>query len=356
MSYLPETGWQRILMLFFYFSLAFFLFHIAITRFLWCLLPLIFGYLTAVAVKKPVNRLNRTLHIPTRIAALLVLLTVMIFGIAVCLLIGSRIIKEMHTLYDFLSENGKELFRTMQKTAEKWLSFLKFGNLSTKVFSSGSEKLLSLLSDVIAKVTSFVPKFFIGMIILLFSAYYFTVDSQTISNYLLNPLGTRGKNTLRALRAEFLTTLICFLRAYSILFMLTYAQLAFLLTVFGFPFAFSTALLIALVDILPIFGSGSVLIPWSVISFIQHNSAQGMSLLIIYIIIFIIRQIAEPRLIGKLLGLHPLASLLSMFLGLAAYGVIGMFALPLIIIIAKGMQKRHQSTLLGENEIKTRLL
>ena len=355
MSYLPETGWQRVLMLFFYFTLAFLFLHLILTRFLWCVLPLIFGYLTAVAVKKPVDRLHRTLHLPHRIATLLVLLLVVLFGIAVCLLIGSRTVKELHSLYDFLAENGKDILLSITQKTQKWRTFFDFGALSDRMLQSGGEKLLSLLSNLLASVTAFIPKFFIGTILLLFSAYYFTVDMESISLFLLNPLGARGKNTLRALRAEFLTTLIRFLRAYSILFLMTYAVLAFLLTVCGFPFAFSTALLIAFVDALPILGSGTVLIPWSIVLFVQHRPTQGLCLLVIYILLLILRQIAEPRLLGKMLGLHPLATLLTMFLGLAAYGVIGMLVLPLVVIIAKGMYKRRQNALPHENGRKRHL-
>ncbi len=352
MSYLPEIGWQRILVLFFYITLAFFAVHIAITRFLWCIAPLIFGYLIAVAIQKPVNRLHYTLHVPQRLATLLVLFTVVIFGIAVCLLIGSRITTELHNLYAFLSENGKEIFLSLQEKAENFLSIFDFGNSSGKLFTAGGEKLLSILSGIIGKITTFLPKFFIGIVILLFSAYYFTVDMTNISSYLLTPLGKRGKNTLRALRAEFLTTLIRFLRAYFLLFIMTYAVIAFLLTIFGFSFAFSTALLIAFIDILPILGSGSVLIPWSILSFVRHRPDQGIYLIIIYVFLFFLRQITEPRLVGRMLGLHPLASLLVIFLGLAAYGVSGMIILPLLLIVGKGMYKRHQNAQMHENEIK----
>ncbi|HCG35235.1 MAG TPA: sporulation integral membrane protein YtvI [Clostridiales bacterium] len=357
MSYLPETGWQRVLVLFAYVVITFLILHIAITCFLWCLIPLMLGYLTAVAVRKPVQRLYKKLHIPRRVSAIIILVLVLLFGISVTVLVGSRIVEELRGLYVYLIDNRESILKAITEKGEKLKAILPLGDYwntaGNNLLITGGQKLLGFLSDIVGSVTALLPKILIGLIILLFAAYYFTVDMSVISGFFTTPLGEKGKNTLRAFRAEFINTLVGFIRAYLILFFMTFAILAFSLTICGFSYAFSVAFLIAFVDLLPILGSGSVLVPWSIVMFLQKNPGRGIALLAIYLILTIIRQMAEPRLLGKMLGLHPLATLLTLFLGLAAYGVPGMFLLPVLTIVAKGMWRRHQESSERENMEKT---
>lgn len=352
MSYLPETLWQRILVLAAYAILILLLLHLAITCFLWCLVPLLFGYLTAIAIEKPIFRLRKHLCLPKSIATLIILVLVVLFGVALFLLIGSQLVGEIRTLYTFLTENGEAFIDALSarlSALRRLLPFSQTAGAGSDLLAVLGEKLVSLLSGFLTSIGLFLPKFFIGLLILLFSAYYFSVDMPAISAFLTTPLGESGKTTLRELRAEFISTLVGFIRAYLMLFFMTYAILAFSLSVCGFSFAFSIALLIAFVDLLPILGSGSVLIPWSVVLFLQHEPQKAICLIVIYVILTVIRQIAEPRLIGKMLGLHPLATLLTLFFGLAAYGIAGMFLLPILTIVARGMYKRHSTPDKAEN-------
>ena len=95
------------------------------------------------------------------------------------------------------------------------------------------------------------------------------------------------------------------------------------------------ALLISFIDILPVLGVGAVLIPWALISMLNGHSALGIALLILYAIITVVRNILEPRLVGQRFGLHPIATLFAIYIGGKLFGVIGVFLLPLTIIIIK---------------------
>ena len=101
--------------------------------------------------------------------------------------------------------------------------------------------------------------------------------------------------------------------------------------IFGIANPVVKASLISVLDILPLLGTGGILIPWAIISMVAGSVGKGIKLLIIYGIVTVVRQYIEPRIVGTQLGLHPVISLVSMFLGLRLFGFLGMFGLPLAV-------------------------
>jgi predicted PurR-regulated permease PerM len=93
--------------------------------------------------------------------------------------------------------------------------------------------------------------------------------------------------------------------------------------------------LIALVDLLPVLGLGIVFIPWSIISIIGGDVWFGIALIVAYVVLTFVRNLIEPKLIGKQVGIHPFVALLALYLGLKLFGIIGVFVLPLSVILLK---------------------
>ena len=112
---------------------------------------------------------------------------------------------------------------------------------------------------------------------------------------------------------------------------ITFIELSIGLTLIGVENSIIIALLISIFDILPILGTGGIMIPWAIISLLTNNIGLGISLAIIYLIITIIRNIIEPKIVGKELGLHPLVTLVSMFIGGNVAGLIGLFGFPILL-------------------------
>jgi predicted PurR-regulated permease PerM len=128
------------------------------------------------------------------------------------------------------------------------------------------------------------------------------------------------------------------LQGYILILLITFGELAIGFTLLRIDYSVLIAVAVALLDILPVVGTGTVLIPWSLISLLIGKIPQGIGLLVLYITITVVRNIIEPRIIGARIGLHPLATLIFMYLGLHLFGVIGMLLLPLIIILLKNAQ------------------
>ena len=145
---------------------------------------------------------------------------------------------------------------------------------------------------------------------------------------------------IRELKTQFFSTVVSIIKAYAILMGFTFIQLLTGFIVAGIDYPVLLALFISLIDILPVLGTGTVLIPWCIILFLSGNVKTGLCILILYVIITLTRQIAEPKVLGNSVGLHPLVTLISMYFGLKLIGVKGLFLFPLTMIIIKNLNDK----------------
>ena len=127
---------------------------------------------------------------------------------------------------------------------------------------------------------------------------------------------------------------------------LTFAEIFIGLSILKVKYAFLIALGVAVIDILPVFGTGIVLIPWAICAWLLQDMRLGLGLVVLYGVVTIVRQIAEPHVIGTSIGLHPAAALFSSYVGLKLFGFLGMILGPAAafvifeVINERGVDKR----------------
>lgn len=196
------------------------------------------------------------------------------------------------------------------------------------------------IPDAAMAVAGWLPAAFVFITVTLLACYYFSADDGRLSRGMvrtvtrLTPAGLRDSlppfgRRLRRIGRQYL-------RACLLLGLLTFLQMFIGLALLRIPYAFILAFLIALVDFLPLLGTGIILIPWAAVSLLLGEIRLGIGLLILYAVSSVIRQILEPKLIGEGLGLHPLLSLAAMYAGLRMFGIWGMILAPLVAATAKG--------------------
>ena len=134
----------------------------------------------------------------------------------------------------------------------------------------------------------------------------------------------------------------CYAKAYLLLFLLTFVEVLCGLLILRRPYAFLVAFVIATVDILPVLGTGTVLIPWAVILLLSGQYRTGLGLLILYGVVTVVRQIAEPHLIGGTLGIHPLATLFFLFVGVRLFGFAGVLLAPLAALLFRETRRMRE--------------
>jgi len=197
----------------------------------------------------------------------------------------------------------------------------------------------NLLSSIMQFVLS-VPTILLNVIVTILALVFFTKDKIYIIDAIEHHLPKKWIKNVSNIGNELITALGSYLKVYGKILLITFVELflAFsILKAIGFELDNIVLLssLIALVDILPILGVGTVLIPWVLWQFIIGNVKFAIALAIVYIFVLIIRQLIEPKLVSKQLGVHPLTTLFSMYAGFKSFGFTGLIIGPIILMILK---------------------
>ncbi len=213
-------------------------------------------------------------------------------------------------------------------------------SLGTAV-SDISVRLLSKISGFVAAIPGFIIELFFSVI----SSFFFIADYENILGILKSRLPKKAVGVMSDMRDKFFVTVVKYLRSYALIMLITFSELFFGLSVIGTKNAAVYAFLISLLDILPAIGTGIVIIPWAVIDFLQSNTVHGIGLIILWTAITVIRNIIEPRIVGRQVGLHPLVTLMAMFVGTKLFGFFGLLLLPVGLSIAVSViRERGQSS------------
>lgn len=212
------------------------------------------------------------------------------------------------------------------------------------IFDSIKDSILSFLtkasSTVVGTITGFasqLPSVLIRFIFTIVASFFFTIDYHPIGNFLLRQFSESQRKMLIMVRENVIGSIWKFIKAYTTLILITFSELAIGFLILGVPNSFLWAAVISLVDLLPILGTGAVLIPWVVLAFLFKKTSFAIGMLILYIVITIVRQTLEPRVVGQQIGLHPLVTLICMFVGAQLLGVLGLLLLPIAATIIKKM-------------------
>ena len=147
--------------------------------------------------------------------------------------------------------------------------------------------------------------------------------------FLMKNLPTKFTETAGYAINSFRSIITQYGKSYLLVMLITFGELTLGLLIIGVRRAILLAALIAIFDIFPVVGAGAILLPWSVISLIQGKTLQALGLMILYVVILVVRQFLEPKVVGKQVGLPPLVTLACMFVGTSLFGVWGLFGLPI---------------------------
>lgn len=183
------------------------------------------------------------------------------------------------------------------------------------------------------------PGALLAVVICVIATVFTAVDYDEVWGTMLSALPSGGRRIFDRVQKAFRNIAFNFLRSYTLILLITFGEVALGLLLIGFDNAVFIAALIALFDILPIVGSGMVLLPWTIFKFIQGDITKGIGLAILYVVVIVVRQVIEPKIVSKRMGLHPLVTLSCMWVGLKTMGGAGMFGLPLLVITMKDLKE-----------------
>ncbi len=322
------------------------------------ILPFIIAYILAECFRPVVKYSESHKSFPKRSFVLFVVLLAAVSVVMLIYAIGRRVIFEVNELAlrikEVITRIGEdESFAS--ETFDKLNSFVPFidlrpklwemrTNLDESLWSLGitfGEKASGSIFSFIGSVMSVLPNIVFGTVVTVIATYYFAIDRVRINCFFLSLFPKSIRPVMVKTKDMLTDTVWQYLRAYGMLFCITFSELLLTFWILGISYSFVIALVIALIDVLPVLGAGIVLVPWGIIALLAGDYFTGTGILIAYAVITILRQITEPKIIGKFIGLSPLASLASMYIGLKLFGVAGIFVLPIGAIILKRILESH---------------
>lgn len=198
-----------------------------------------------------------------------------------------------------------------------------------EALSQLSQTLLHWAGSLVKGFPSAVFGCFLGVL----SSVLLLVDYDGVAAALSSLLTTRLRLLVHRSKKFLIATGSNVIKAYFLLMLLTFVEVSAGLWLLGIEYWAVMGIVVAVVDVLPILGSGAVLIPWGVWQLVSGNPGQGIGILVLYGIVVVVRTIAEPKILGDRIGLPPLVTILSMYLGLRFMGVAGLVLVPMLVTL-----------------------
>ena len=215
--------------------------------------------------------------------------------------------------------------------------------ISSNLTTSLGDAVVNISKQVVSWVTSFTfkaPKFLLQLLIMIIATIFLTIDFPKVQAFVMRQLSPHWRELLHNARVQLGRTLWSYTRSYAMILAITFGEIALGLTIIGIKNAVGIAVAIAIFDILPVVGSGLVLLPWTAFMLIKGDLVTGIGLAVLYVVIIIVRQIVEPKIVGDRVGLHPLVTLMSMVIGTYLFGGIGLLGLPITIALIHALNKQ----------------
>lgn len=196
------------------------------------------------------------------------------------------------------------------------------------------------LLGVVASMATGFPRLFLFTITYAIGVLFISIGYPQVTAFIRRQIPDKWRERARTLRQDIAQTMIKWCRAQVMLIGVTFVLLTISFLILRIPYALLLAVLIAIIDALPVLGTGTVLIPWAILSALGGDVTLGVGLGITYGLVSITHSFMEPRLVGGQLGLHPVATLMAMYIGFASVGVVGMITFPFLLILLKQFHDR----------------
>lgn len=327
-----------------YFAVILGVAYISIKYFLPLLMPFVIGLIVAAILRPLIDVLSKKLHLRRSFVSIVILLIFYSFIAFLAIMVSSRVFLFLQNLFYHLPKLYKDSIEpVLIKATDDFLNrFPDIEYYMEDIFNSINDSIFSFLttasSTVVGAITGFagqVPSILIKFLFTIVSSFFFTIDYHRIAGFVMKQFSTEKRTMILKVKDNVIGTLGKFIKAYTTLIIITFFELTVGFLILKIPNPFLVAALVAFVDLLPILGTGAVLLPWIIISFIFGNNTMGFGILILYVIITVVRQTLEPRVVGQQIGLHPVVTLTCIFIGAQLLGVVGIFLLPVTATILK---------------------
>lgn len=347
--------------------------------------PFIIAFGIAMLLQKPVRAISKKTRVKKSVIAAIAVILILATIISAVVFVGYKIVVEFKGLGQYLISRIDDLPELI-KAAEGWIfshiTFLPDSLENTAVEAIGSfvDKLLLLLVEQkntfgqltggsaefdfsllatplggIISTAKQIPAILIATLISIIACFFITCDYDNFTDMIKKNVSEEHEKALIKTKKLFGDILGKMFKSYATIIFITFCEVSIglnilkLIGVFDGGYIIAISIVTAFVDIFPVLGTGTVMIPWAIINLFTGNIGLGIGLIIMYAAITVIRQILEPKLVSMNIGIHPIITLMGMYLGIQLFGVLGIFILPITFFLLKALNDEGIIHLWGRN-------
>ena len=338
----------------------------------WLVAPFIFSLLIAMALQKPVRIVSEKTHIKKNIVSVLAVLLILAALLGILIFAGYRIVTELQGFSAYLLQKIQDL-PTFVKDFELWfnnaISALPdkmeatarsavssmvdtillgledgFKLSETQITDSSLPFDISMLAGPLGGLWSTakqIPSMLLAVLIGIISCFFMTSDYDNLTKLIKKNISVEREAAIVRTKRLMIDSMGKMVRSYCIIIVITACEIALglnflkLIGVYSGSYILAISIITSLLDILPVLGTGTVFIPWGIYCLISGDVGLGIGILVLYVVILVVRQIVEPRLVAMNLGLPPVLTLMGMYIGIQLFGVLGLFIVPLTFVLVK---------------------
>lgn len=311
------------------------------------LMPFLLAFIMAWAFNPVIRVLQKRLRLTRKLFSYILVLVFYALLFILCLAFAEQvitqlvgltrsvptIISQLQSVYNLLYTETQELlallpseYDTLRIEILAWVAqawdWLR--NLISRVLGSAVGVTSNLAMEV--------PGFVIFLTVLVLASCIITADFPNLRENIYGYIGVKGKESLRLMGHSFRTAVLGFFRSQLIFALVDMAIILTAFFIIGVPYPLPIALVLAFLDFIPFFGAGTVLVPWGLICLVLGFFKMGAQLLFLYLVLYVLRRIFEPRVLGGATGFSSLQMLFSMYAGMQLYGITGLVVAPIVWI------------------------
>lgn len=312
------------------------------------LLPFVIGISVSYLVQRPVRFLKRHTTVSKGVITVILVILTYLLIIGSIVLVFYLIYKWLNNFSSTLPDMVGEISAAFEKLSTSYSQMLKglpegvanfISGLPKNLLGGFSQYFTGFVSSTTANLATGLPNVLITIIVTVVASCFIAKDYDRIISFARQNIAPKRWALILDIKEIFSKNIFKMFKGYLLLMFLTFIELNIGFMLLGAKNSALLATIICIVDILPVLGTGTVVLPWAIIELIFGNIWMSIGLIIMYIIITIIRNFLEPKIIGKQVGLHPIITLLSMFLGLRLIGFWGLFLFPITLIVLNNLYK-----------------
>jgi len=308
-------------------------------------MPFVIGWVIAMIANPLVRFLESKVKIVRKHSSVIIVVAVLALVVGLSYFLISRLfiqafslIRELPELYRMASSEITEIsvryesmFRMLPQSVQEW--WTTFANDVGQYLNLLVQKIASPTVELAGSFAKGIPGALVSVVVTILSAYFFLGDRDRIFDFGKRYLPKGSGRYYHFLKGD-MKMLVSgyFVAQFRIMFVIAALMVVGLL-ILGIPYAFVLGILIAVLDFLPLFGTGTVLIPWAVVKLFTADYSLAVGLALLYVLTQVVRQVIQPKIVGDSMGLPPFLSLLFLYLGFKLKGIGGMIlAVPVGIL------------------------